>query len=319
MKKTVCWMFSGQGSQYFQMARELHEGDAVFRAALERADEIVRPLLNASLVDEIYRPRADRFEPFRRTAHSHPAILVIEHALAQTLLARGLRPDCVIGHSLGELAALVVAGSVPFAAALVAVVKQGLLLEYGAPRGGMLAVLDSVELVARAPELFAECEVAGHHFKRSFVVAGSAAAVQRTRRGLKERQIDTHELPVAHPFHTAAMDVVKTPILATLAALDYARPNLPCFSLATNAWVDAPTAAHLWTATRRATDFAAAVRQLEARGPNLYVDLGPGGSLATTVKYNLEPGSASELQPIITPFGHEQKNIARLIERVRAG
>ena len=318
MTKTTYWMFSGQGSQYFQMARELRESDAAFRGALEQADEIVKPLLNESLVHEIYRTRADRFEPFRRITHSHPAILIIEHALAQSLLARGLRPDRIIGHSLGELSAFVLAGSLSFEAALTAVVKQALVLEYCAPKGAMIVVLENVDLMARAPELFEGCEMAGTHFKRSFVVAGSVAAVQRARRLLKERQVDTHELPVAHPFHSSAMDVVKTPIMATLAPVTFAPTRIPVFSVGSGTIVEVPTAAHLWHATRSATDFPATVRRLESTGPNFYVDLGPSGSMATTVKYNLEPGSASEFFPIITPFGHELKNIERVLAKVRA-
>lgn len=319
MKKPVVWLFSGQGSQYFQMGRELYEHDAVFRAALSEADEILRPRFNHSLVEEIYRPRADRFEPFRRILHSHPAILAVEHALMRSLHAQGLRPDRIVGHSLGELAAFVAAGSVSFEAALTAVAKQAMFLEYCAPPGAMLVVLAEADLVQREPALFAGCEMAGVHFPRSFVLAGSAAAIRDARTALKARQIDTHELPVAHPFHSAAMDTVKAPVLGTLAAVTFAPAQVPVYSVALDADVAVPSAEHFWEATRRATDFPRAVRRLEATGPNVYVDLGPSGSMTTAVKYNLAPGAASELFPIMTPFGHERRNLERLRGRVNAG
>ena len=85
--KRVVWLFSGQGAQYFQMGRELFAQEPVFRAAIERLDAVVRPLLGESVADEIYRERADRFLPFRCIRHTHPAIVMVECALAELLLA----------------------------------------------------------------------------------------------------------------------------------------------------------------------------------------------------------------------------------------
>ncbi len=315
--KPVTWLFSGQGSQFYQMARELYDGDPVFRREMDRGDAIVRPLLNVSLVDEIYRARADRFEPFRRVAFTHPALLMVEHALAQTLLARGQRPERVVGHSLGEVAALVVAGAIDFEPALLAVAKQGLVLEYLAPRGAMMAVLAPVELLAQEPSLCVGCELAGVVFGRSFVLGGPTGPIQDARARLKTRQIDTYDLPVEHPFHTSSMMAVKAPIMAALAPVNFGATRIPMFSVAAGGLVARPSAEHLWFATSSRTDFPAAVRALETTGPSLYVDLGPGGGLATTIKYTLPPGSTSELFPLVTMFGHESRNLDRLATRLK--
>ncbi|HEY1108147.1 MAG TPA: acyltransferase domain-containing protein [Opitutaceae bacterium] len=315
--KPVTWLFSGQGSQFYQMARELYDGDPVFRRELERGDAIVRPLLNVSLIEEIYRARADRFEPFRRVAFTHPALLMVEHALAQMLFARGQRPERVAGHSLGEIAAFVVAGAIDFEAALTSVVKQGLVLEYLAPRGAMMAVLAPSELFAQEPALFAGCELAGVVFGRSFVIGGPVAEVQAARTRLKARQVDTYDLPVEHPFHTSAMASVKAPVMAALGGVTFGTPQIPVFSVAAAGLVAQPSAEHLWFATSSRTDFPAAVRALEAGGPSIYVDLGPGGGLSTTIKYTLPQGAASELIPLVTMFGHESRNLERLATRLK--
>lgn len=315
--KPVTWLFSGQGSQFYQMARELYDGDHVFRREMERGDAIVRPLLNVSLVEEIYRTRADRFEPFRRVAFTHPALLMVEHALAQTLLARGQRPDRVVGHSLGEVAAFVVAGALDFEAAMTAVTKQGLVLEYLAPRGAMMAVLAPAEVFTQEPALFAGCELAGVVFGRSFVLGGPAADIQAARTRLKARQIDTYDLPVEHPFHTSAMIAVKVPVVAALGHVNFGAPQIPVFSVATAGLIARPSAEHLWFATSSRTDFPAAVRALEATGPSIYVDMGPGGGLSTTIKYTLPQGAVSELIPLVTMFGHENRNLERLAARLK--
>lgn len=315
--KPVTWLFSGQGSQFYQMARELYDGDPVFRREMDRGDAIVRPLLNVSLVEEIYRARADRFEPFRRVAFTHPALLMVEHALAQTLFARGQRPDRVAGHSLGEIAAFVVAGAIDFEAAMTAVTKQGLVLEYIAPRGAMMAVLAPSELFTLEPALFVGCELAGVVFGRSFVIGGPVPEVQAARSKLKARQVDTYDLPVEHPFHTSAMLTVKTPVMAALEPVNFGPPQIPVFSVAAAGVVARPSVEHLWFATNSRTDFPAAVRALEAAGPSIYVDLGPGGGLSTTIKYTLPAGAASELIPLVTMFGHENRNLERLATRLK--
>ncbi len=171
MVKKMIWMFAGQGAQYYQMGRELYEREPVFRQFLERADRLVQELINESLVDIIYRPRANRFEPFHRLLHTHPAILIFQCAIAEMLLKRGLRPDYLLGYSLGEFACLVVSGAISFEDALVALIKQAELVEYCVPRGQMLAILDSADLMDRYPEAFRRCAAAAYNSPRNFVVS----------------------------------------------------------------------------------------------------------------------------------------------------
>ena len=173
MVKKMIWMFAGQGAQYYQMGRELYEREPVFRQFLEGADRIVQELINESLIDIIYRPRANRFEPFHRLLHTHPAILIFQCAIGETLLKRGLRPDYLLGYSLGEFACLVISGVISFEDALVALIKQAELVEYCLPRGQMLAILDSADLMDRFPEAFRRCAAAAYNSPKNFVVSAS--------------------------------------------------------------------------------------------------------------------------------------------------
>lgn len=100
------------------------------------------------------------------------------------------------------------------------------------------------------------------------------------------------------------MDAIETPFKSVLKKLAVAPPKIPVIS-----------AEHFWAATRHPIDFAQTIRDLETSGPYRYVDLGPSGSMATAVKYNLGAGSGSEFLSSITPFGQESKNMARLIEK----
>jgi acyl transferase domain-containing protein len=311
--KKVIWMFAGQGAQYYQMGRALYDGESVFRQFMDRADELARSLINASLVEIIYRQRADRFEPFRRLLYTHPALLLFECALAEVLLKRGLRPDFVLGSSLGEFASLVIAGAISFEDALVALIKKAELIEYCLPRGGMLAILDSTELVDRHPEVFGECCIAAYNFSRNFSVSASNAVLVRVQRFLKEKGINSIELPVDYAFHSPQMDLVKTPCSAVLNSIPLAPSQIPVISAEKRDFLGEASATHLWDSTRNPVYFRETIGRLEKSGNYFYVDLSPSGSMATAVKYNLTTGSQSEFLGLSSPFGQEAKNLQKLV------
>lgn len=311
--KKIIWMFAGQGAQYFHMGRSLYENEPVFREWMQRGDAVVKDLLNESVVDVIYAPRPDRFEPFTNILHTHPAILLVECAAAQMLLARGLKPDFLLGASLGELSAFVVAGALSLEAALGWVIKQAELLAYAAPIGGMMVVLEAAELMKTEPRLFEGCELAGTNFPKSFVVAALAPALADTARRLKERGISFVNLPVRYPFHSSWTDRIATPFRNLWTSIAIGRPSIPVISSQLAGVRDQVGVEDLWLALREPISFAQTVGRLEADGPYCYVDLGPSGNMATAVKYNLAPGSKSEFLPLMTPFAQEPANLERLV------
>jgi acyl transferase domain-containing protein len=315
MVKKMIWMFAGQGAQYYQMGRELYEREPVFRQFLERADRLVQELINESLIDIIYRPRANRFEPFHRLLHTHPAILVFQCAIGETLLKRGLRPDYLLGYSLGEFACLVISGVISFEDALTALIKQAELVEYCVPRGQMLAILDSADLIDRYPEAFRRCTAAAYNSPRNFVVSASTDALIQLQQFLKGREILFVELPVDYPFHSPQMDSLQSVSEAVLNRVPLSAPQIPIITAQQGELLKEPTPRHMWDVTRNLVNFAKTIRQLESSGPYLYVDLGPSGSMATAVKYNLQSGSQSELVTISSAFGHECKNVELLLEK----
>src|SRR3984957_16462903 len=255
MVKKMIWMFAGQGAQYYQMGRELFEREPVFRQFLERADHIVQELINESLVDIIYRPRANRFEPFQRLLHTHPAILVFQCAIGETLLERGLRPDYLLGHSLGEFCFLVISGSISFEDALVALIKQAELVEYCVPRGRMLAILDSADLMDRSPEAFRRCTAAAYNSPRSFVVSASTDDLIQLQQFLKEREILFVELPVDYPFHSPQMDGLQNVSETILGRVPLSAPQIPIISAQQGGLLKEPTARHMWDVTRNLVVF----------------------------------------------------------------
>lgn len=314
MKKSV-WMFSGQGAQYYQMGRDLFTQEPVFREFLERADDLAKPLINQSLVDVIYQERSNRFDPFHRLLYTHPALLAFECAMAELLKQRGLLPDYLLGYSLGEYACLVVSGAAPFADVLTAIIKEAELIEYCSPTGGMLAILDSVDIVERYRNEFRDCTIAGRNFERSFIVSANRLVLAGLQSFLKLAGVNTAELPVDYAFHSPDMDRLQVPHHLVLEQLSLGSPSIPIISTAQRGFLKEVSVQGLQKATRSALDLMETVRWLESTGEYLYIDLGPSGSMATAIKYILPKASASEFVILSSPFGHESDNVRALTQK----
>lgn len=310
--KPVVWMFSGQGSQYFGMGRELYESEPAFRSTLDTCSEILAPRLGLRLAEEIYRARPDRFAPFERTGHSSPAILAVQLGVARLLGARGQRPDLLLGYSLGELTAGVVAGAISLEHALEVTVRMAEVLEERVPRGAMLAVLAEAALAEQRPDWFEGIWIAARNFAGHFVASGAPAAVARLEARLVEAQVSVQKLPVEYAFHSPLIAPAGEGTRAALRAVPFEQATVEMVSATDGRSSRRLDAAELWRTFSGTVRFDLALPALEARGPFQYVDLGPSGTLATFVKYALPSNSGSEVAATATPFGTARQNLERL-------
>ncbi len=313
MKKLV-WMFSGQGSQYYRMGVDLFEEDPVFRREIQICDEHLRRILHTSLIDVVYPQKTtDRFSGFDRTLHTHPALFCIQYSLAQMLLAKGLRPDLLLGYSLGEIVSAAVANVLPFETALELVVDQARLFENAVAPGGMLAILESPSIVQENRALFAETQIAAHNYDRSFVIAGDSSSIDRIRQALERKDIMCQILPVRIPFHTTRMDSVETPFQERSRLVSLQKPRFPIASASEVAVLTSISAEFFWHAVRQPIRFKQTLEMLEGSGGGHYVDLGPSGTMASMVKYGLSRDSRSSFQAIMTPFNQASRNIRKVL------
>jgi acyl transferase domain-containing protein len=315
MSKPIVFLFAGQGSQYFHMGRELFERQPDFRAHMEDLDAVARAATGVSVVAALYDSQRARSDPFAQTPLTHPAIFMVECALAQLLQDMGLRPDCVLGASLGSFAAAVAAGCIERTEAQRAVLTQARILQEVCAPGGMLAVLGDPALYLDDPAAYAGCELAGINFPRHFVIAGAPAALAVAESDLRARQVAVQRLAVSHAFHSRGIDAAQPDCCTALGVLSLRPPRIPLLSCMDGSL--APAAPdYFWHSIRRPIRFAQAIARIEADGGARYVDVSPSGTAATFVKYNLPPGSASEIFAVMTPFGDELRNLERLLAAV---
>jgi bacillaene synthase trans-acting acyltransferase len=309
VSKTV-FMFSGQGSQYFQMGRELFDKNEVFRQWMLRLDGLAQKLSAPPVIEAIYS--GSKADVFDRTLLTHPAIFMIEYSLAQCLMDAGVMPDMTLGASLGSFAAATVAGFIDVEDSMAAVIRQATVFETCCERGGMIAVLADPALFG-AMDLGRRSEVAAINFDSHFAVSALQADLGEIEAALSKRNVTYQRLAVSFAFHSRWMDQGRAPFESFMRSIRHARGRLPlvCCEQA-ELLTDLPDD-YFWRIVRQPIRFRETIARLERHGAHRYIDVGPAGTLATFVKYGLSKTSRSTTHAILTPYGRDQDNLAALL------
>lgn len=315
MKKPIIFMFSGQGSQYYQMGQALYEENPVFRHWMREGDALCQDQIGRSVIKELYHPEHKKSGIFNGILLTHPAIYMVEYALAKTVLSIGVTPDYVLGSSLGEFAAAVLASVLNFEEGLLAVLNQAQMFEAYCPPGAMMAIMESPNLYETHPFMKDKSELAALNFPSHFVISGEPQHLSQISNSLKTEEITTQELPVSFGFHSSLIDKVAPSYLDFLKTQSFKSPNLPFISCTQKGLLDTIPPSQLWQAVREPIYLQATIEALEKDSNFIYLDLGPSGTLATFAKYNLKdilPPSQSQTYALLTPFSDDVKNLANL-------
>jgi bacillaene synthase trans-acting acyltransferase len=306
------FVFSGQGSQYRGMGRALYECDPAFRRYLQRLDALARDHGAGNVLDAILCEGESI--AFEHTLVTHPAIFMLEYALALRLIEGGIVPDVVFGASLGTFAAAAVAGCMDENTAMAAVVAQAQAFERYCAPGGMISILDAPSLYDEHPFLHRNSELAAVNFSTHFSVAAPTAALDLIEEELKRRNIVHQRLAVSFAFHSRWIDAAREPYLNSIHGLPLYRSTLPIARSDTPSKTTfVTTHEDLWHVARRPIQFCDAVNFLEREGACRYIDVGPSGTMATFLKYALPRGSSSTMHPIITPYRRDERNLAAVL------
>ncbi|WP_067499183.1 acyltransferase domain-containing protein [Actinoplanes sp. TFC3] len=303
------FMYSGQGSQYYQMTRQLYEQNERYRLWLDYCDEIAEPVLGRSVLEVIFADDRARSEPFDSLPDSSAALMCVEYSLTRLVRELGHEPDLLLGYSLGEVTAAVVAEALSLEDGLTIAVEFGRLLEASTPPSAMLAVVGAQHLRREAGSLAGGCWVTATNFTGNFVLTGRLADVERVQGELERDGVLCQRLPVNFGVHTPLIDPVREQALAVLGAARPGLPRIPLMSSAGADGVSAVSGGSLWSAMRRPVEFDRTVAKLLAGGDAQLMDLGPSATLATFVKYLLPPGSSSTQVSTINRFGNDIKSL----------
>jgi acyl transferase domain-containing protein/thioesterase domain-containing protein/acyl carrier protein len=285
---TPVFVFSGQGSQWWGMGRELLREEKVFREQFEECDRLFREFGNWSLMEEL--SSGEKSSRLRQTEIAQTAVFSLQIALAALWQSWGVKPSAVVGHSVGEVAAAHTAGILTLREAARVTFHRGRSMKSAPETGRMLAAgLDSAqaeEFAARFPGEFA---IAAFNGPNSVTFSGEAAALEEVSRILETRGIFNRFLQVNYAFHSHHMDVAKDELLLALGKLETAPAQLKMLSTVTGMLVDGPdlTSDYWWRNIRQPVRFGAAIAALSGQGHNLFLELSAHPALTATISETL--------------------------------
>ncbi|GAA3910457.1 type I polyketide synthase [Streptomyces lacrimifluminis] len=272
-KPQVALLFTGQGSQYPAMTARLYLQSPLYRRFLNEADEALAPHVGGSVRELLLSGD----EAVHRTGWTQPALFAVEYALASSLTELGVPPALLLGHSVGEYAAAVLAEVFPLEQAARLIAARGALMEQLPEGGGMLAVraahTDLAELVDAEPLV----GVGAVNGPKATVLSGDLAALGRIDDVLVRQGVRTRRLEVSHAFHSPLMEPMLDRFAALADETGGGIPKLPVYSTVRGRLLEAePMDAKYWTEHISAPVlFGDAMARLLEAGPTHLVEVGP--------------------------------------------
>ena len=335
--KTIVFMFSGQGSQYTNMGRELYETQPVFRETVDNCCDLLKPHLGFDLKILIYpsapsspssssapsspsassapsssssASSAPSSHSLTDTIYAQPAIFVIEYALAQLWMSWGIRPQAAIGHSIGEYTAAAIANVFSLEDALEIVAMRGQLMQK-CPPGAMLAVsLTESQLKQHLVQshLNTDLTIAVINASNMCVLSGSNDAINKLETSLTAQGISCRRLHTSHAFHSPMMQSAVTPLVEKMGQVRLNPPSLPFISNVTGTWITPQQATdqNYWgNHLRQTVRFFDGINECIKQSSPILLEVGPGRTLSTIAKQAI--ANQKQSAPSLTSLRHPQE------------
>lgn len=306
----ITFLFTGQGSQYVDMGRQLYETSPIFRQTLDECDRLLQPYMETALLEVLYGKtdgighkaetvgdreketenreqrsiqNQDSEGRIHQTQFTQPAIFAVEYALAQVWKSWGIEPDYVMGHSIGEYVAACIAGVFSLEDGLKLIAERGRLMQT-LPKGGkMVAILTGEATVLTAIESCGvDVVIAAVNGPQNTVISGDGQAVGEVVAALIEQGLECKSLTVSHAFHSPLMAPMLSNFEQVASEVIYARPQISIVSNLTGQWAseELATPEHWCRHVLEPVKFSEGMTTLHQEGCELFIEIGAKPILA---------------------------------------
>ncbi|TRW90367.1 type I polyketide synthase [Candidatus Methylobacter oryzae] len=273
--RKIAFLCTGQGAQTRQMGLQLYQTEPVFKAVIDTCEQLLSDELELPLTEVMFN---DDDYLLNQTGYTQPLLFSLQYALAKLWQSWGVKPDVLLGHSVGEYAVACLAGVLELPDAIKLIAARGRLMQALPANGGMAVVFAEVEAVEAAlAKVSGQVVIAGYNSRRLQVVSGEDSAVAAVCEILREQGFSSQPLTVSHAFHSPLMNDMLAAFAGVAHRCSYRRPNIAIVSSLTGKRIDMEMStpdywiSHIVEPVR----FSSAVTALLSETCDIAIEIGP--------------------------------------------
>lgn len=285
----LAFLFTGQGSQYPHMGKELYSSQPEFKNSFDECAKLFQKTLNIDLLDLVYGPLSSAAS-LQETIHTQPVLFSIEYALAKTWIHFGVKPNIVLGHSIGEIVAACIAGVFDLKDAVRLVSARAKYIHDLAVKGGMLSVSLEEDTVKKLIQPYKNLSIAAINSLSSVVVSGDLNEINSLEIHCNNEKIRNKKLQVSQAFHSSLLKEMIRPFRKELESINFHAPKIKFVSNITGKLVsqDEITNPDYWCKhILSPVRFYDSLKEVEKQNCNFYLEIGGQGILTELSKKSI--------------------------------